>query len=661
MNHLQGESSPYLRQHADNPVDWYPWGEAAFRRAEQEDKPIFLSIGYSTCHWCHVMAEESFEDAKTAALLNRDFVCIKVDREERPDVDAVYMAACQALTGAGGWPLTVFLTPQRAPFFAATYLPPHSRWGQMGLAELLPEIARAWREERARLLGAGQTLTRQLLAQQAQANPEAPSIALLHSAIRAFRKCYDARWGGFGSAPKFPRPQDLLFLLRFAALEQDNGARAMAEHTLEQMARGGIFDHIGGGFARYSTDEAWLIPHFEKTLYDNALLAACYLEAYALTRKELYCEIATRTLDYCLRELQRPGGGFYCGQDADSGGKEGLYYLLTPREVTQVLGDTDGAAFCQAFDITQAGNFEGQNVPNRIGAMRPLPEGGMAPQREKLLNYRRKRISLHRDEKILTAWNAMLIAALARGAVLLARHDWLRAASQAQDFLTQTLCDAHARPLLSWCAGQAGHPGQLGDYAFQVLALLELYAATFDAACLLRADALAQQLCAHFADPAGGFFTTADDAEALLTRPKELYDGATPSANAAAALGFVWLANLTGKAFWQTQAEQQLSFLCGFARQSPTAEGGALLAALEALRPGEQLLCASASAQPPRALLVWRQGSPQPCPAALYKSPANAELLARAAPFTADFPLPASGALYYRCAKGTCQQPTREP
>ena len=407
-NQLLHEKSPYLIQHAENPVDWRPWGAAAFAAARREGKPVFLSVGYSTCHWCHVMAHESFEDPAVAEVLNRDFIAVKVDREERPDVDAAYMAACVAMNGSGGWPLTVLLTPEQKPFWAGTYLPK----GQ--LLALLDRAAALWREDRAGLAAAGEELAAYLRKEEAPRAGE-PSKALLERAAKLLAENFDPRWGGFGPAPKFPMPHNLLFLLGYGEKTGRAEDTGMAERTLEAMYRGGLFDHVGGGFARYSTDGKWLVPHFEKMLYDNALLALAYAEAHARTGRALYARVARRTLDYVLRELRGPEGGFCCGQDADSEGVEGKFYVFASGELDAVLGRADGGAFRRWYGVTEAGNFEGKNVLNLLGNpdWEREPEG-MEALREKVGAYRLGRAALHRDDKVLTAWNGLMLAALSR-------------------------------------------------------------------------------------------------------------------------------------------------------------------------------------------------------------------------------------------------------
>ncbi|HBI64274.1 MAG TPA: hypothetical protein DDX51_04055, partial [Clostridiales bacterium] len=401
MNQLQYEKSPYLLQHAENPVDWRPWGAAAFAAAQKKDKPVFLSIGYSTCHWCHVMAHESFESEEVAGLINREYIPVKVDREERPDVDAVYMAACIAMNGSGGWPLTVLLTPDQKPFWAGTYLP------KAQLLSLLRQAAGLWKDNRDDVLAAGEAMTEHL-RQEEEFQPETPGRALAEAGVSSFSRLFDAQWGGFGRAPKFPTPHNLLFLLRYARLTHHAHAREMAEQTLEHMYRGGIFDHVGGGFSRYSTDREWLAPHFEKTLYDNALLALAYTEAWQDGRLALYRSVAERTLDYCLRELRDEQGGFYAGQDADSEGEEGAYYLFTPAEVKAVLGESEGRGFCECYDITEEGNFHGKSIPNLLLNQRwQLVPEGYGAYREKLRHARQERLPLATDNKVLTGWNGL--------------------------------------------------------------------------------------------------------------------------------------------------------------------------------------------------------------------------------------------------------------
>lgn len=649
-NRLSTERSPYLLQHAENPVDWRPWGPEVFEEAKRTDKPVLLSIGYSTCHWCHVMAHESFEDETVAQAVNAAFLPVKVDREERPDVDAVYMAACLAMNGSGGWPLTVLLTPDQKPFWAGTYLPKDQ------LLHLLRKAARLWREDRAGVLVTGDTLTAHL-QQEGQARPGTPSRELVRQAVSQFAQSYDERWGGFGAAPKFPTPHNLIFLLRYAQLAKEEHAREMALHTLNNMYRGGLFDHVGGGFSRYSTDQHWLVPHFEKMLYDNALLALAYTEAFQHTRCPIYGKITRRTLDYVLRELSGPQGGFCCGQDADSDGVEGKYYALTPDELAQALGGVDGLRFCQWYGITPEGNFEGKSIPNLLGQSQfdQDPED-MAALREQMYAYRLSRTALHRDNKVLTAWNGLVMAALARAGLVLDEPWYLDAARQTAEFLAEKLTTSDGRLLARWRDGDAAHPGKLDDYAFLAYGLLELYSATFDASYLTRAVGLADCLLKLFFDgERGGFYPYASNGEQLLTRTKEAYDGAMPSGNSIAALVLFRLSRLTGEMRWREAADLQLSWLAGAAEGYPAGHSFAMLACLEELWPTAELVITAQ--KPPEELRGFLREAPRLGLTVLVKTQENAGTLAALAPFTKDYPIPAQGARYYLCQGGACAQP----
>ncbi|HWP50856.1 MAG TPA: thioredoxin domain-containing protein [Clostridia bacterium] len=659
MNHLASEKSPYLLQHAANPVDWYPWGQAAFDKAKDENKPIFLSIGYSTCHWCHVMAHESFENSQAATALNNNFICIKVDREERPDVDAVYMSVCQALTGSGGWPLTVILTPEQKPFWAGTYLPLNNLYGQIGLLDLLSAVVRQWHTDRGTLLTSGEQIVSLLQSQEQGIQPGEPDKTLLTRTFEQFKRSYDDRWGGFGTAPKFPTAHNLLFLLYYSAVEKQADAQRMALHTLEQMYRGGLFDHIGGGFSRYSTDEKWLVPHFEKMLYDNALLACAYLEAYRITKKPLYKTAVLQTLNYVLRELTDEQGGFYCGQDADSDGVEGKYYVFTPKEICDVLGDASGKRFCKWFGVTEAGNFEGKSILNLIGN-RHYEENNaqISCFCKKLYQFRLSRTRLHKDDKVLTAWNGLMIVALARAGWQLSDENFLTAAKNAQRFIAQRLTDEKGRLYLRWRDGEVAHDGQLDDYAFYALALLALYQATLDAGYLGAAIKTADQILALFSDDGnGGFFRTASDAEQLIARPKEIYDGAMPSGNSVATVVLCHLAALTGDTKWQQAADRQLKFVIGALSDYPAGYCVSLLALMTALYPTQELICAASDNSGPADLLAFLRQNPISGLEVLAKTKENQHVLAQAAPFTADYPLPESGCAYYLCRNRACSAP----
>jgi uncharacterized protein YyaL (SSP411 family) len=686
-NRLKSEKSPYLLQHKDNPVNWYPWCEEAFHRAKEEDKPVFLSIGYSTCHWCHVMAHESFEDETVAQILNQGYICIKVDREERPDIDAVYMSVCQAVTGSGGWPLTIVMTPEQKPFFAGTYFPKERYYGRPGLVDILRELLSLWKNRREELIRAGEEITAAINRTGNAANPGDSKVsrkdhAILRKAYQIFAQQFNPVWGGFGSAPKFPVPHNLLFLMRYAREEEGyraggEGSEAlrMAERTLDAMAEGGIHDHIGGGFSRYSTDERWLVPHFEKMLYDNALLILAYLEIYRLTGKEKYADTVRHTADYILRELTDERGGFYCGQDADSEGVEGKYYVFTPEEIESVLGKEDGQAFCRLYGITEAGNFEGKNIPNRIRytenekkseteRARDSEEGekdclGQTAWLKALYEYRLRRTKLHKDDKILLSWNAWTILAFARAGAVLKEDGYLEAAKRAQRFIETHMTGEDNRLYLRYRDGETAHKGQLEDYAVYVLALLELYGATFQTEYLGNAILRAQQMVAFFEDSeAGGYYISASDAGRLIARPKEIYDGAIPSGNSAAAMALQRLALLTGENRWQEAAGRQLGFCAGEIQEYPAGYSYALLAMADAVYPHKELVCA-VSGRMSEELRMQLAELAAGGMSILVKTEDNKEELAECAPFTAEYPIPQEGEMYYLCEDGACRAPVK--
>lgn len=661
-NQLKDQKSPYLLQHAGHPVNWYPWCSRAFETARQEDRPVFLSIGYSTCHWCHVMAHESFEDEEIARILNRSFLCVKVDREERPDIDAVYMSVCQAMNGSGGWPLTILMTPDQKPFYAGTYLPKHSRYGCTGLSELLLQVETLWRTAREKLLRTGDKVTAWLQA-QASASPSEPSLELIRRGARELRERFDPKRGGFGPAPRFPMPHNLLFLMRHAAREKDDRFLQMAVKTLTGMAEGGIYDHIGGGFSRYSTDDQWLIPHFEKMLYDNALLIYAYTEAYLVTKEPLFCSVVRETVRYVLRELTDEAGGFYCGQDADSDGVEGKYYALTPAEILRVLGEEDGAYFCRFYGITKEGNFEGKSIPH-MSAGHPWKDAKAEKLCEKLYHYRRIRTALHTDDKILTGWNSLMIAALAKASLVFDEPSWLAAAQNAQQFLETRMKHTGGRLYIRYRDGEAAGTGNLEDYAYYAWALLELYAAAWKAEDLEKAAEAAGQMLRFFSDGTkGGFYLYAGDAEQLICRPKESLDGALPSGNSVAALVFSLLWELTGEECWRLEQERLLRYLAGEASSWPSGHCFALTAMGRVFDPSAQLVCASSGSDgdtPPAELKEALRTGYRPGLTVLLLTPDNRDRLARLAPFTARYPLPDQGAVYYLCRGGACSAPTAD-
>ena len=579
-NRLASENSPYLLQHADNPVDWYPWGEAAFARARAEDKPIFLSIGYAACHWCHVMAHESFEDPTVAEVMNAHFVNVKVDREERPDVDGIYMNAVVAMTGHGGWPMSVFLTPDGVPFYGGTYFPPVARGGLPAFADLLRAVADAWRTRRDEVLRSAETLLRALRTDEGRAGPPNLAAGTLEAAVRTLERAFDPTHGGWGGAPKFPQPMTVEFLLRVHARTGDASARAMVEATLARMARGGIYDHLGGGFHRYATDAAWLVPHFEKMLYDNAQLARVYLHAWQVTRVPLFRRVVEETLGYLLREMASPAGGFYSSLDADSEGEEGKFYVWSAAEVREAVGE-DAALFCEVYGVTERGNFEGRNIlhlagdPAALAAARGLApneaEARLAQARRRLFERRGRRPRPATDDKVLAAWNGLALGALAEAARVLDRAEWRAAATRTAAFLLSEMRTPDGRLLRAWREGRARVNAYLEDYACVCDGLLALYETTFEARWFAEARALARVMVERFGRPGGGFYDTSDDHEALVVRPRDLQDHATPSGGAMAASVLLRLAALSGEARDREVAEAAIREVQPAAGAYPTA------------------------------------------------------------------------------------------
>jgi uncharacterized protein YyaL (SSP411 family) len=576
QNRLANEKSPYLLQHAHNPVDWYPWGDEAFEKAAREDKPVFLSVGYSTCHWCHVMERESFENEDIARILNRYFVPVKVDREERPDVDRIYMLFVQASTGSGGWPMSVWLTPERKPFFGGTYFPPDNRYGRPGFGAILQSLAHAWQQDRARVEQSGAQVLEQLKRHSdlsAGENGE-PGQDVLDSAYYAFRRAFDSRLGGFGSAPKFPRPSVLNFLLRYYADARQDEALEMALLTLREMAKGGMHDQLGGGFHRYSVDERWFVPHFEKMLYDQAQLAVSYLEAFQITREPLYADVARDIFEYVLRDLAHPEGGFYSAEDADSAidaakptdKHEGAFYVWSHSELVEALGPSDAAAFSNRYGVEERGNVNEDPHGEFIGVnilyqAQPVEEPErLADSRAKLLRIRSARPRPHLDDKILAAWNGMMISALAKGAQLLGEPRYEQAARGALDFVRRNLWrESESILLRRYRDGDAAIEGFLDDYAFVALALLDMYETSFETSDLAWAGQLAQRAMELFEDPqSGGFFSTPAQQADLVLRLKDDYDGAEPSGNSGLILALLRVARVTGREEFEQGARRAL-------------------------------------------------------------------------------------------------------
>jgi len=691
-NRLADTQSPYLLQHAENPVDWYPWGEEAFDKARDEDKPIFLSVGYATCHWCHVMEHESFEDDEVARLLNEHFVPIKVDREERPDVDALYMTVTQALTGHGGWPMTVLLTPERKPFFAGTYFPKHGRGGRPGMMDILPQVANSWAEDRERVDGSAEKITeavREALGRQ-RATETALGEEALTAAYNGLAGRFDPEAGGFGGAPKFPTPHNLLFLLREAqrvgGAETLVGQRAlqMVEETLRAMRRGGIYDHVGFGFHRYSTDRVWKLPHFEKMLYDQALLAMAYTEAFEVTRDPMYRRTAEEIFTYVARDLTSPEGAFYSAEDADSPNaegekEEGAFYVWRWNEFMQALGERNGVIAAALFNVDRAGNFRDEATREMTGAnvlfrtvdddeaseRLEMAEEGFRQRvddiRQELFEVRAKRPRPLLDDKVLTDWNGLMIAALAKAARAFDEPKYADRAARAADFLLDTMRTKGGRLLHRYRNGDAAIPGMLDDYAFLVWGLIELHQATFEPRTLRAALDLNQTMRTHFEDDEqGGFFLAADDSEALLLRQKEYYDGAVPSGNAVAALNNLRLARLTGQTDLEAVAERVMRSSAEIAEQ-PMAHTLMMSAAAFAAGPAQEITIAGEpGADDTDAMLDALRGLYLPNAVVHLRPPGEPEVTTLA-PYTEAQTMRDGNATAYVCEHFACQSPTADP
>jgi len=669
-NHLAQEKSPYLQLHAHNPVDWYPWGDEAFRKAKDENKPIFLSIGYATCHWCHVMEQESFSDPLIGDMMNATFVSIKVDREERPDIDSVYMAVSQMLTGGGGWPLTILMTPDKKPFFAATYIPKEDRFGRRGLLTLIPEVAKAWGDRHAEIVGSADQITSALQQSSGSSAGSRLTKETLTEAFRQLASRFDPIRGGFLPAPKFPSPHQLLFLLRYWKRTGDAKALAIVEKTLDAMRRGGIFDQVGYGFHRYSTDAQWLVPHFEKMLYDQAMLTMAYTEAFQATHKAEYRATAERVLEYVLRDMRAPNGGFYSAEDADSEGKEGKFYLWTEPEIRAITG-ADADLVIEAYGVEKGGNFttpEGDvhgNVLHLVAA--PATVDGrrrLEAARQKLFGMREQRVHPPKDDKILTDWNGLMIAALAEAAQVFGRADYDAAARRAADFLLTAMRTKDGRLLHRFRAGDAAIPGKLDDYAFLIWGLLNLYESSFDIRYLQAAIELEGIALHRFSDNgSGGFFLTADDAEQLLARPKEVYDGAIPSGNSAQLLNLIRISRISGDVSYEIAADKLVRAFSGNVSRAPSAHT-ALLSGLDfALGPSfEIVLAGTRGAADLNALRVALADHFVPNKVVLFRPAADASPpVTKIAAFTKPQVAIGNKATAYVCTNYRCKLPTTDP
>jgi uncharacterized protein YyaL (SSP411 family) len=668
-NHLAGETSPYLLQHVHNPVDWWPWGEEALRLARETQRPIFLSVGYSACHWCHVMERESFEDARIAVFMNEHFVNIKVDREERPDIDQIYMNAVQALTGQGGWPMSVWLTPDLGPFYGGTYFPPEDRYGRPGFLSVLQGVANAWQARRDDVARAASELTDQLRAMASVPRSEGPlDVGLLDRAARHLARAFEPIHGGFGSAPKFPHPMDLKILLRQYARTGDSHARHMVRYTLDKMSRGGIFDHLGGGFARYSTDNRWLVPHFEKMLYDNALLTSVYVETFQLTHDPDLAEVARSTIDYVLGRMPDPEGPFYSTEDADSEGVEGKFYVWDIDEIESTLGPNRTATFAYVYDVRKDGNWEHKNIlnmPRSMGeAARALGREEahlrreMAECRADLLAVRDRRVPPGKDTKILTSWNGLMIATLADAAHALDAPHYLDSAEKAAAFVLDRIRDRDGRLFHAYKDGRARFRGCLDDYAALIDGLTRLFEATGQARWLEAALELTEIMVADFADPEGGFFYTGEGHEALIARQKDVYDNATPSGNGLAAIALARLSALTGRDDLRRLALETLAAARIVLEEAPSAAGQSLIALDFLLGPVREVaLFAGKDEAEARAVLREVAGAFRPHKVVAPAFGPPSDEVTRLVPSLADRGAIDGKTTTYVCVKAVCQLP----
>lgn len=669
-NNLIQEKSPYLLQHAHNPIDWYAWGEEAFEKARQEDKPIFLSIGYSTCHWCHVMAHESFEDEEVAAFLNEHYVAIKVDREERPDVDAVYMKVCQMMTGHGGWPLTIVMTPEEIPFYAGTYFPREGRQGLPGIMEVLAQLSRIYHEDKTQLEEVQRSVQAALLETAQQKSEQALTKEAVETAYKQLAGLFDPTFAGFGNGQKFPQPQNLLFLLHYHHLTGEGTALRMVEETLVKMAQGGIWDQLGYGFARYTVDRRWRTPHFEKMLYDNALLLKVYSAAYQMTGKAFYRDIGEKIITFIEREMTAPEGGFYSALDADSEGEEGKYYVWDFREIYDLLEDDQADLFAEVYGVLPRGSFEGKNI---LRLARPdleavARERGMDPAfletqleaaRETLFAERSKRVYPHRDDKVLTSWNALMIAGLAHAARAFESTRALELAERALAFIEKQL-KQEGRLMARYRDGETRFKAYLDDYAFLAWALLELHDATYDISYLKQAIQYANEMEHLFWDEENaGFFFSGKDGEQLITQGKDIYEGAMPSGNSIAGVLYAKLYKLTGETVYAERLEEMYHAFHDDLAEQPSAAPGFLQSLLVSEYPGKEVIVLGPASQPEREDLVGKiQAAYLPNTVVLAaEQPGQFEGVAD---FAAAYPLKDGLSTVYVCERFVCQQPTTD-
>ncbi|OUW78315.1 MAG: thioredoxin domain-containing protein [bacterium TMED217] len=680
MNRLADSKSPYLLQHKNNPVDWFPWSVEAFEKAKEENKPIFLSIGYSTCHWCHVMEHESFEDQQVAELMNENFISIKVDREEMPEIDHLYMSVCQAMTGRGGWPLTIVMSPEKEPFFAGTYFPKTGRGNRPGMLELIPSLMNAWNNKQEDI----QKTIEQVNNYLDNANNIQPGSALnkktIDDAYNNFIERYDKNFGGFGKAPKFPSPHNLLFLLRYHKAYQDTMAKTMVENTLSKMRLGGIFDHIGFGFHRYSTDQEWFLPHFEKMLYDQAMISLAYLEAFEISKKQEYASIAHEIFSYVARDMTDENGGFYSAEDADSEGEEGKFYVWSTSEIDKILGPVQGKQFTDVYGFNDNGNFHdeatGQLVPNNIPYLKnriidysvknnidiKSLKVTLEKNRNTLFEYRRNRIHPLKDDKILTDWNGLMIAALAKGGTVLKEDKYTNAAERSANFILDNLRDENGRLYKRYRNGSTGLQPHIDDYAFFIWGLLNLYESNFNTYYLKSALELSEIMVADFLDKKrGGFFIGPNNGEKLIVRAKDSYDGAIPSGNAVAAMNFIRISKFTGDSKWEDIAQNTFLAFSESIKRIPSAHSFMLTSFMYGLdNPKEIVIVAKEKNAKTMSSIRKIQEVYNPNSIIIFKELKNRTELDNIAPWTTMHDTVNDQITYYICENFSCRRPTTD-
>ncbi|MEH7795788.1 thioredoxin domain-containing protein [Bacillus safensis] len=666
-NRLIAEKSPYLLQHAHNPVHWYPWGQEAFDKAKRENKPVLVSIGYATCHWCHVMAHESFEDQQVADILNEHFISIKVDREERPDIDSMYMSVCQMMTGQGGWPLNVFVTPDQKPFYAGTYFPKRSAYGRPGFIEALTQLLDAYHNDRDHIESLAEKATNNLRIKAAGQTKNTLSQEAIHKAYYQLMSSFDTLYGGFGSAPKFPAPHMLSFLMRYYEWTGQENALYAVTKTLDGMANGGIYDHIGSGFSRYSTDEKWLVPHFEKMLYDNALLMEAYTEAYQLTSKPEYEKLVQRLIQFIKQDMMNSSSSFYSAIDADSEGKEGQYYVWAKDEIITHLGEELGALFCDVYHITEEGNFEGENIPHTISTSfedikasfsidDKTLQSKLQEARHILQSVRQQRPAPLVDDKVLTSWNGLMIAALAKAGRVFDADEAISMAKQAMSFLETHLVQ-HDRLMVRYREGDVKHLGFIEDYAHMLKAYMSLYEATFELAWLEKAAAIAENMFELFWDKEkGGFFFSGSDAEALLVREKEVYDGAMPSGNSTALHQLLKLSTMTGRQDWLKTLEQMFKAFYVDVSSYPSGHTAFLQGLLSQYAAKREIIILGKNGDPQKEQLL-QVLQKRFVPFDIILTAETGKELAKLAPFTKDYKTIDGKTTVYICENYSCRQP----